>query len=49
MKGLFLSGYAGEAFVRRGPPEAEANFLQKPFAPAALAGKVREVLSRAGH
>jgi DNA-binding response OmpR family regulator len=28
--------------------EANANFIQKPFMPAALAAKVREVLDRQG-
>jgi CheY-like chemotaxis protein len=48
MKVLFMSGYADSAVVGGGDPWPEAAFIQKPFAPAALAGKVREVLE-GGH
>ena len=44
MKVLFMSGYIGDAVVRQGIQEKEVAFLQKPFAPVALARKVREVL-----
>jgi PAS domain S-box-containing protein len=45
-KVLFMSGYSDQEIVRRGIAEAHVSFLQKPFAPAVLAAKVREVLDR---
>jgi DNA-binding NarL/FixJ family response regulator len=44
LKVLYISGYADEEVLRRGVAEAGAAFLPKPFTPAALASKVREVL-----
>jgi PAS domain S-box-containing protein len=44
---LFVSGYTEDAVVRHGVLEENTNFLQKPFMPAALVLKVREILDQA--
>lgn len=46
MRILFMSGYTDDAIVHHGVLEEGANFIQKPFAPDALAAKVRKVLEQ---
>jgi signal transduction histidine kinase len=41
---LFMSGYTNDAFAHQGSLERGIPFLQKPFTPASLSSKVREVL-----
>jgi len=41
---LFISGYTDDAIVRHGVIGANANFVQKPFSPETLVGKIREIL-----
>ena len=41
-----MSGYPGEAVVHRGALTPGVAFLQKPFMPEVLEGKVREVLDQ---
>ncbi|MFI5120020.1 MAG: PAS domain S-box protein [Thermoanaerobaculia bacterium] len=45
---LFMSGYADDTILQHGVLETGVAFLQKPFTPAALARKVREVLDVPG-
>ncbi|MDO8665809.1 MAG: response regulator, partial [Gemmatimonadales bacterium] len=44
LKVLYVSGYTGQAVVRHDHLDASATFLAKPYVPATLARKVREVL-----
>jgi len=44
LKVLYASGYTANAIAHRGVLAANTAFLQKPFTPDGLAGKVREVL-----
>jgi len=46
LRTLFLSGYTPDEVLRQGVRAEEAHFLQKPFTPSSLLGKVREILSR---
>jgi nitrogen-specific signal transduction histidine kinase/CheY-like chemotaxis protein len=42
---LFVSGYTDDEVVKRGVLAGETAFLQKPFAPAQLLEKIREVVA----
>lgn len=44
LKVLFVSGHTDDMILRHGVCKASAAFLQKPFSPATLAQKIREVL-----
>jgi PAS domain S-box-containing protein len=44
LKVLYMSGYTDSAIASSGVLQKEMSFLQKPFTPAALVNKVREVL-----
>jgi nitrogen-specific signal transduction histidine kinase/CheY-like chemotaxis protein len=46
LKVLYVSGYTDDAVVRHGVLEAQAHFMQKPFAPSALVAKVRQILGQ---
>ncbi len=48
MKVLYISGHSESAIERRGVKSRHAAFLPKPFSPAALAAKAREVLESDG-
>jgi len=47
IKVLYMSGYTEDALVRRQVSENSFAFVQKPFSPAVLEAKVREVLDSA--
>ena len=44
VKVLFMSGYPNEVLLRHGLMNGEIDYLEKPFTPAELAAKVREVM-----
>jgi PAS domain S-box-containing protein len=46
-KVLFMSGYTDDVILRHGMLEQGVQFIEKPFSPEALAGKVRAVLGPA--
>jgi PAS domain S-box-containing protein len=46
---LYMSGYTDDGVVRNGMLEGRQLYLQKPFTPRTLAGKVREALYNRGH
>ncbi len=48
VKVLFMSGYTDDMTIRRGILAEEAALIRKPFASAALLGKIRETLDRDG-
>jgi two-component system cell cycle sensor histidine kinase/response regulator CckA len=41
---LFVSGYTDDAVMRQGVERQDVHFLPKPFTPASLTAKVREIL-----
>lgn len=45
---FFMSGYADQDLVRQGLLEPGTHFLQKPFTPQELAGRIRSILDRKG-
>jgi PAS domain S-box-containing protein len=44
MKVLFMSGYTEDAIVHHGVLESAMPYIQKPFTPESLVGKIREAL-----
>jgi PAS domain S-box-containing protein len=46
VKCIFMSGYAEDIFTKDGVPDRETALILKPFSPADLLKKIREVLDR---
>jgi len=46
LKAVFVSGYARDIFAEGDALNNNAIFIQKPFSPDDLAGKVRELLDK---
>lgn len=42
---IYMSGYTADTLALYGPPHPDTEYIQKPFTPAALAEKLRQVLS----
>ena len=47
-KALYMSGYTGTATIRLDALNGGTSLIEKPFTPAGVAAKVREVLARSG-
>jgi len=47
MRVLYVSGYSEEAIERQGQLTEGIELLPKPFTPALLTAKIREILDRA--
>jgi two-component SAPR family response regulator len=46
IKVLYMSGYTDDAVVHHGMLSSHNHFIQKPFSPAGLRQKIREILGR---